>query len=712
MNARLIVGLVGSALVLLAHAVGGLPAIAIYIARAIAVALVPLVVPIALKRAPGAGLLGGVAALAFLHTLLGVSGGLSGSPFHPLVYLLVAAAAALLSRRAAAATVAAAVLTEIVAGATGALPWSDLLVHIAFMAVFGALFAVLLRTEVDALRRAHRHALDESMAQVEQDAHDFRLTAPAHAHDSVVPDEALTADPAHRRWVGSVRAIRDALRDVMELARLCVDADSITLFAADKAGETLKLKACAPADVHGSTIDQPTAATEGAIGAVMRTRAAVRMTPKDPGRHLGHPAHRDARAFLGVPIVEGDELRGVLAANRTDPRPFEEVDEVRLGALAREVLRAMEAERIFYVMDRARDEQERFYEAFSLLNEALSVDAVAERLLQAALRVRNLGFGAVTTYDAETDTHTVLRVRADRPSTRDKLEGSHYRAREGGLVAMAIKNGHPLPYVPLAQQTGARPQIFGTGVDPDLRSVKVFPLVERGQPLGTLIVGSSDSGEELSREEERMLETIAQHAAITLANARMFVKVETLATTDPLTGLSNRRRFDELLNEAIARAERFSRKLTILMVDADHFKKVNDTYGHGVGDQVLQRIAGVLTAEARRTDVVGRYGGEEFIVLLDETDVPGALQVAERIRQRIADEVVRGDFGELSVTVSMGLATLPVHAAEKLELLACADQALYDAKESGRNRVQVHGKPRCIDPKGPAIATNEGRART
>src|SRR5262249_4041952 len=162
------------------------------------------------------------------------------------------------------------------------------------------------------------------------------------------------------------------------------------------------------------------------------------------------------------------------------------------------------------------------------------------------------------------------------------------------------KNGHPLPYVPLAAQSvKSKLQIFAPKISvPELASVKVFPLFDRGNPLGALVIGSALPGRELSREEERMLETVTVHASRTLANAQMFQRMEMMATTDGLTGLVNHRRFKELLGEALARAKRFDRQVSVLMVDADHFKTINDTYGHPVGDLVLKRIARILEKEA------------------------------------------------------------------------------------------------------------------
>jgi diguanylate cyclase (GGDEF)-like protein len=161
-----------------------------------------------------------------------------------------------------------------------------------------------------------------------------------------------------------------------------------------------------------------------------------------------------------------------------------------------------------------------------------------------------------------------------------------------------------------------------------------------------------------------------------------------LATTDPLTNAFNRRHFMELMAREQRRADRYDTIYSILMIDIDHFKRVNDTYGHQVGDLAIQAMAEACKRTTRPTDFVGRYGGEEFIVTLTHTDQPGAVKVAERLREAVAEIALPTEQGALSFTVSIGISTY----ARKVmidEVIARADRALYRAKESGRNRVCV-----------------------
>ena len=169
-------------------------------------------------------------------------------------------------------------------------------------------------------------------------------------------------------------------------------------------------------------------------------------------------------------------------------------------------------------------------------------------------------------------------------------------------------------------------------------------------------------------------------------------KLQQMATRDGLTGLFNRRQFNLMLEDSFARHTRYDRPVSLLMIDIDHFKQVNDTYGHPAGDVVLVELGKRLTLQAREIDRVCRYGGEEFVVLLPETDSAGAQVIAQRLCEAMADEQWDlGDGTQISVTVSIGVASCPDHVGTSQALLTAADKALYAAKESGRNRVYNYG---------------------
>jgi diguanylate cyclase (GGDEF)-like protein len=174
-----------------------------------------------------------------------------------------------------------------------------------------------------------------------------------------------------------------------------------------------------------------------------------------------------------------------------------------------------------------------------------------------------------------------------------------------------------------------------------------------------------------------------------LERARLFQEVQSLALTDPLTGLQNRRSLFEVGRVEFVRAQRMKRPFCCMMLDLDHFKRINDEYGHLIGDQVLQEFAKRCERSVREVDLVGRYGGEELMILMPETDRETSMHVAERLRTTIASTPIQVFGKEISVTVSIGVATQDENTTDLETLIARADQALYIAKHKGRNRVAM-----------------------
>jgi two-component system, cell cycle response regulator len=166
-------------------------------------------------------------------------------------------------------------------------------------------------------------------------------------------------------------------------------------------------------------------------------------------------------------------------------------------------------------------------------------------------------------------------------------------------------------------------------------------------------------------------------------------RLEELATTDGLTGLFNKRMLEDSATQKLRSANRFKKPLSVLVCDLDHFKRINDTYGHDVGDVVIKGFSDVLKRTKRDTDVVGRFGGEEFVLVCEETDGRGATLLAERIRSELETTTFHADGGPFNVTCSVGTATCPAAGVEWEALFRSADEALYVSKRSGRNRVTV-----------------------
>lgn len=229
-----------------------------------------------------------------------------------------------------------------------------------------------------------------------------------------------------------------------------------------------------------------------------------------------------------------------------------------------------------------------------------------------------------------------------------------------------------------------------------LASMALFPLIRNRQLIGMLNIGSLQAERFIQGSATDFLERLAGIVAVCFENALNHERLKLLGLLDPLTGIHNRRYFDERLEEETSRALRQHRALSCLFLDIDHFKQFNDTWGHHVGDLVLQEVAGVIKQQMRMSDVLARFGGEEFAVLLVNTDRDEAMEIAERIRQSVAEHALHAEGEALHITLSVGCSTLDSlqdrqpPAAAGQQLLSHADGALYQAKADGRNRVR-HG---------------------
>ena len=186
---------------------------------------------------------------------------------------------------------------------------------------------------------------------------------------------------------------------------------------------------------------------------------------------------------------------------------------------------------------------------------------------------------------------------------------------------------------------------------------------------------------------------VSEFVALSISNALLFEKVEKLSVTDGLTGLVNHHQMQSILKNEVFRCQRYSSSLSLIMMDIDHFKNVNDTYGHQKGDDILLDFASTMKKFCRSNDVAARYGGEEFVLILPETKVKGAVYIAERIREEMASRTFQHKGKDFNVTVSCGIAEFDQsHIKSPADLIKIADEALYKAKHEGRNRTIV-GSP-------------------
>ena len=218
----------------------------------------------------------------------------------------------------------------------------------------------------------------------------------------------------------------------------------------------------------------------------------------------------------------------------------------------------------------------------------------------------------------------------------------------------------------------------------EARSEMCLPLVSFGQRIGVLVLNNGTS-ESFQSTDLRALESVADICAAAIQNAHSFERAKQMADIDGLTGVFNRRHLEKRIVAEVERLSRYGHGMAILMVDIDHFKRINDEFGHMLGDEVLRHVSQLMTQNLRKADIICRYGGEEFAILLPETVGENAVGVADKLRRHIENYSFPGVARP--VTISIGVADFPGHGQSRDELVRAADEALYSAKQAGRNRV-------------------------
>jgi diguanylate cyclase (GGDEF)-like protein len=626
--------------------------------------------------------LGALLAVGLDAALLRFDGTLSGR-FSPATYVLVALVASFGRPAPGLAVVGWVVaLDAVIRHKTLGEPTLEALAtHAGFACAFALLNLLLLRAEVARIRVTARARVERELERLREDARSYRLLGAGEA-------TAQKDDAEERLARSSVEEIHQSVHYALELLRRSLDLHTAVLLWRTDSGTHLRISELSTSsdEIH----DAPFSIGDGVLAAVIAKKEAVLLENLRPSYKVPYYAGAcPVRALAAIPVVDDGVVRGVLALDRTEDRAFTPHEHDLAAQAARYCLRAIQNERVFVQLERAKVEQGKLYRAAQALGAALSEKDVVEAGVKSAREIASFDLAAVTIWDPHTKMHEVCAALSEGGRIED-LVGQRFKPNTG-LVSMVVANRFPLPYK--GEFDPAHQVVLTKRLPwPNLPSLLVLPLLHGDRPLGTLILGARRR-HAFGDTVRPTLEVLASHLAVSLSNARMVQKLETMATTDGLTGLLNKRAMLEHAAAKVAAAHRFGRKLSVLVTDIDFFKKVNDTYGHDVGDQVIKGLGKVLETQKRATDVVARFGGEEFVILCEQTDEAGALLLGERIREELAKTTFPTPTGPLSVTCSVGVATFPEAGESWDALFKAADEALYASKRNGRNRVTAWAPP-------------------
>lgn len=379
---------------------------------------------------------------------------------------------------------------------------------------------------------------------------------------------------------------------------------------------------------------------------------------------------------LFMPLISRDKLTGILVLAKKHSGRYSLEDFHLLEDVTKRAATSMEKE---YLRERLREREEELSlinRSSAILTSSLDLQEIYGGFIEELRKVVDVTWAAIVLCEEDS---LCFRALFSIASTSHKVGE---RLPIGGTPVEWLRDHRKTIIEPDLEQESRFPADKGRLIPQGMRSAVYLPLVAGDRVIGSLIVASTHPSA-YSQRHIMLLEQLATQIAMPVENSRLYAKAEEKARVDELTGLLNRRSLDEVLVSEISRHSRYGGAFSIIIGDLDTFKTFNDNYGHLAGDRLLRQIGGIMRKAIRGSDQAFRYGGDEFAILLPQTNVDAAYDVAERVRKQIGNEVGNG---KSLISVSFGLAMWPVDGIAVNELVAAADAALYCAKRNGGNQ--------------------------
>lgn len=373
-----------------------------------------------------------------------------------------------------------------------------------------------------------------------------------------------------------------------------------------------------------------------------------------------------------TPILKQGVLYGVLYIESLEPNTFDDLDVKALETLARQISGALQRATLY------KDTQENLQILSIIQNisktitSSLDKDTIAKQVISELQK--SFGYTHLSVYTLDDDYLNII-TEIGYPNKEMVYEKIHISQ---GVHGRAIRT----KAVQFIEDT-RKDDVYLTA-DTSITSEICVPLLKEDNVIGTINVESEDT-RKLTQTDVNILTTVASSLAIAIDNARLHEEIKKLATTDAVTGLSNRHVFEQMLIAEVERAQRLDMNVSLIIFDIDSFKEFNDTYGHPAGDARLREVANIIRNNLRKYDVAARYGGDEFAIILSNTDEEQAVAFANRLHETAQQGAIQNE--KAGYTLSMGIATLPQDATTHSELLIAADNAALRSKHLGKNRI-------------------------
>jgi len=462
----------------------------------------------------------------------------------------------------------------------------------------------------------------------------------------------------------------EVLNRILGIVRDVFHLDKAAIMLLDARAQELYVKTQFGWDPGSENVRVPLGS--GLTGAAAQTRQLVYApdVSQDP-RYIRSLA--STRSEVAMPLMVREEMVGVLDCQSEQLDCFDRETLELLRLFSTQASIALSNARLYSLEQRRRAQLEAINAIAKQTTAVLEIGDLLERVCSLILESFGGDHASVLLFEED---RLLLRAHQGKLTPRFKI-GDELPAGEG-LFARAIDSRKAVVENNVGTVMGHLP---GAG---ETAAAVCLPLVSFGQVLGVLLLESA-SCEAFLPADVSALESVSDICATAIQNARHFERVRQLAYMDGVTGIFNRRYFELRIAEEISRSTRHGLAFSVIMVDIDHFKQLNDEFGHLVGDEVLRQVSAILTQQLRKSDVLTRFGGEEFAIITPETDLDSALAVADKLRRVVESWHFPGVARP--VTISAGIAEFPTQGGTRHEVVKSADEALYAAKQAGRNRV-------------------------
>lgn len=396
--------------------------------------------------------------------------------------------------------------------------------------------------------------------------------------------------------------------------------------------------------------------------------------------------------WVPLPNKDTEDLIGIVCLDTVAKSPAQTRFLSVLAALgARAIHNAMlfqELEESKIHLSRQMHKLRMLYDVGRALSVVDNRNYLLTKILQQAASIAKAEKGSIMLFDDASEKLVVqvvfgIGAELEQRILKGEIETTVLRRGEG-IAGKVAQSGVPI----VVNHVNQNPAGFVQADRSKVSSILCVPLKLHKDVIGVLNITNKKDGESFSDDDLQIIEQVADQAAVAIHNSRLYE----LAVTDGLTKVYIRRHLFQRLSEELKRATRYEWPTTILMIDIDHFKKINDTFGHPCGDRVLGEVARILKQSVRDSDLVGRYGGEEFCVVLTTTDIEGGRRVARRMHAMLEELDITWDGQPVRVAVSGGMANYPEHASSLTDLIRFADTALYYSKRHGRNKTTIYNE--------------------